>query len=1343
MLLSAQSSSSPLQSTSGTKLSFADGVVIRTEGAPAPKPITYLEHCPFAQFLPRLGIMQPTLIQQHAWPALLRGRDVVGICTGNLHKQTILAYLLPIIYQLVEERELYADLPKAANGPQFVVLAPTWGKVEFIYNLCKDILARNRNIRVQMIFAAGAEENQILPIVNGCEILIATPPCFLRMLRKSYITLDRLCHTVFHDANLMVEDFTSEIKEIMRCYAKLLKSQPSRSAPRQAVVMASSWSLGVASLVKAYLGNPVLIIPDMVEAAIYRGVQQIVTCCSESQRDVELLGYIDSFITTKDICVFASTAGEADNIGQLLKANCYFALVATDFLDPQELANVRRQWNTPHTTDAMPVLVMNDAVIDRMNITNASCVIHFTFPGNKTKFGRRLTTLAGTFTSSKEHGCVSVIFVTDGVNMLYSPSIRQLVKRSGQEVPQLLDAMADVATQASSRSNTEKEKAKNICHSVKAFGTCRYKRGTQNCHARHSLLADLDKPVKGVPSSGIVKVLILNVIDASCYWVRILDHRPTDANQTSSQIVDSTEFLKLTMAVSGWYADPNHRVKQELVDVGDLCAVKLENSNSFHRVKVCSVTKHDHNSKPVEVAVHYVDRGVDESVHVDRLLQLPPQFHSCPFQAVEVFVCGVQPLDKDIEWTDQTSAFVVHLIEGKEMEGKVVLSLGNTMWLDPLVERKYLKSINVTTNVVNVRMELLKEKRATENRQHVRLLRNLCEGVIDLLPLEGTPNSPGEISAEQLPALETIVLPEDGFHSVYVSAVENPGLFFIQLKSSEESLEELKQKINFGVSRVNLEGTEITIGSLCVAKFSEDDLWYRARVLGSRPDNEYDVFYVDFGDREWVTADRIVPAWTSILQLPLQAIECSLVNVDPRENEWSEESSNEFWDMVNDQLLFAKVKSKSTSLVAGCHRFAIELYNTNTEHDVIISHEMVAEGHAQSSPEGIKILFPYSTPSSEQEDYDFPYQQIPDMCLQAHQCWDAVKKVEIVKQVQSIVLNSESSKDDIRDCGGIQGLCRLLSLNRDPLVLQHILASLASLSFENESNCDEVRNQGGLQTMCYLLGKIGDSAVQESIAWALKNLAATERNQNEARNRGGLKALCDFLKNASDEKVLERVAWAIGSLVQDNISNCQAVQECSGIKTLCELVAQTYSESVLERTIWALGMLAIDIKNRNFIRQYGGIENICKKLQESPSQQIIKQGALTLKTLASSNQYNKDVMVRLGMIGTLRSLMTDEPQKLGIISRRVCWDLLQRLLGSGAGNLQTTSPQTPAPASRTQGCSTSPGSVKPQEPEARAVNGHNDVNDGDGDDDLPPLGGEDSDKENEKRPACKCSHTTS
>jgi len=94
--------------------------------------------------------------------------------------------------------------------------------------------------------------------------------------------------------------------------------------------------------------------------------------------------------------------------------------------------------------------------------------------------------------------------------------------------------------------------------------------------------------------------------------------------------------------------------------------------------------------------------------------------------------------------------------------------------------------------------------------------------------------------------------------------------------------------------------------------------------------------------------------------------------------------------------------------------------------------------------------------------------------------------------------------------------------------------------------------------------------------------------------------------------------------------------------------------------------------------------------------------------------------------------MTDETQRLGIISRRVCGDLLQRLLGAAAGNFEYTSPQAPTHVSRTQGCSTSPGFDKNQDSEHRVGNGvaDNDGNRGGDDlDDLPPLEGEDSDQE--------------
>lgn len=89
--------------------------------------------------------------------------------------------------------------------------------------------------------------------------------------------------------------------------------------------------------------------------------------------------------------------------------------------------------------------------------------------------------------------------------------------------------------------------------------------------------------------------------------------------------------------------------------------------------------------------------------------------------------------------------------------------------------------------------------------------------------------------------------------------------------------------------------------------------------------------------------------------------------------------------------------------------------------------------------------------------------------------------------------------------------------------------------------------------------------------------------------------------------------------------------------------------------------------------------------------------------------------------------MTDESLKLGVIARRVCLDLLQRL-GSAASGLPTTSPTAHTSVTRTQGSSTSSVSIKKEEPEVKVVNG---VKGSDEDDDLPPLGGdEDIDKEN-------------
>lgn len=81
----------------------------------------------------------------------------------------------------------------------------------------------------------------------------------------------------------------------------------------------------------------------------------------------------------------------------------------------------------------------------------------------------------------------------------------------------------------------------------------------------------------------------------------------------------------------------------------------------------------------------------------------------------------------------------------------------------------------------------------------------------------------------------------------------------------------------------SLHDTQVIVGQMVAAKFVHDMKWYRARVIATEPDNElYEVFFVDFGDVEKVDAKKVLELRTDFLGLRLQAIECSLANVEPR-----------------------------------------------------------------------------------------------------------------------------------------------------------------------------------------------------------------------------------------------------------------------------------------------------------------------------------------------------------------------------------------------------------------------------------------------------------------------------
>jgi hypothetical protein len=100
----------------------------------------------------------------------------------------------------------------------------------------------------------------------------------------------------------------------------------------------------------------------------------------------------------------------------------------------------------------------------------------------------------------------------------------------------------------------------------------------------------------------------------------------------------------------------------------------------------------------------------------------------------------------------------------------------------------------------------------------------------------------------------------------------------------------------------------VAIGDFGVAKYSEDNQWYRARLIMCEEHDQIKIVFVDFGNIEIKSINDFFPIYKLFTDLPAQAIACSLSQAFPcSENEngpiWSDETIEVFKDEVIDKIV--------------------------------------------------------------------------------------------------------------------------------------------------------------------------------------------------------------------------------------------------------------------------------------------------------------------------------------------------------------------------------------------------------------------------------------------------------
>lgn len=146
-----------------------EGIQVRGKGCP--KPIKVWAHCGVSKkemdVLKKLAFEKPTPIQCQAVPAIMSGRDLIGIAKTGSGKT--LAFILPMFRHILDQNPL-----EDGDGPIAIILTPTR---ELCMQIGKDIrkFSKPLNLRAVCVYGGTGISEQIAELKRGAEIIVCTP----------------------------------------------------------------------------------------------------------------------------------------------------------------------------------------------------------------------------------------------------------------------------------------------------------------------------------------------------------------------------------------------------------------------------------------------------------------------------------------------------------------------------------------------------------------------------------------------------------------------------------------------------------------------------------------------------------------------------------------------------------------------------------------------------------------------------------------------------------------------------------------------------------------------------------------------------------------------------------------------------------------------------------------------------------------------------------------------------------------------------------------------------------------------------------------------------------------
>jgi ATP-dependent RNA helicase DeaD len=315
------------------------------------------------EVLGRLGYEAPTPIQEAAVPALLAGRDVVGLAQTGTGKTA--AFALPILEKIDPDRA----------STQALVLAPTR---ELALQVCEAMTSytpRSRRIRVLPVYGGQGYGAQLAGLERGAHVVVGTPGRVMDHLDRGSLDLSGLDHLVLDEADEMLAmGFAEDVERI-------LADTPEY---KQVALFSATMPPAIRRLAKRYLHDPADIATPQARSSTSTVRQRWIPVSHHAKLDA--LTRLLEVESGDAMIIFVRTKSATEELAERLRSRGFSAAAINgDLVQAQ-----RERTVTALKNGSLDILVATDVAARGLDVDRITHVVNYDIPHDPEAYVHRV-----------------------------------------------------------------------------------------------------------------------------------------------------------------------------------------------------------------------------------------------------------------------------------------------------------------------------------------------------------------------------------------------------------------------------------------------------------------------------------------------------------------------------------------------------------------------------------------------------------------------------------------------------------------------------------------------------------------------------------------------------------------------------------------------------------------------------------------------------------------------------------------------------------------------------------------------------------------------------------------